>query len=136
MWTNEGAGYLRTATLDPLTPSGTLASPWVSRTAGLDAAGFTVEGDLGDLVAENTNADGRLAGANLALVGSEWVSWTTCTANADGSFTFSNVLRGVMDSVPVDHAAGEQVWFVTEGAVPTRATPYAADLTCKAKLLP
>lgn len=136
VWTNEGAGYLRTAQLDPLTPSGTLAAACAARTAGLDAAGFTVSGDLADLVAESTNADGRAAGANLALVGAEWMSWTTCTPNADGTFTFSGVLRGVMDTVPVDHAAGERVWFVTEGAVPLRPTPYAADLTCRAKLLP
>lgn len=64
------------------------------------------------------------------------MSWTTCTDNGNGTYTLSGVLRGVMDTVPADHATGARVWFFSEGAATTRAEAYAANLTVAAKLLP
>lgn len=137
VWTNEGGGYLETGELESFTPTGTLATPWSGITAALDPGGFTVQGrDVALLLEQTTNADGRARGENLALVGNEWVSWTAATLNGDGSVTCSGVLRGVLDTVPEDHAAGERVWFATEGSALARQAPYAADLTLKAKVLP
>lgn len=125
IWTNEGSGYLLTGTLSPMSPTGLLGASWSAKTAALDMGGFTVGAgvDLDRLPGASTNADGRARGVNLALFESgEIVSWTTATRNADGTYAISGgILRGVLDTVPVDHAAGERVWFITEGSADTRS---------------
>lgn len=126
IWTNEGAGYLLTGMLDGMTPTGLLTAAYSAKTAALDPAGFTVGGgsDLAQLVALSTNADGRNRGANLAWFPAtgEITSWTTCTDNGNGTYTFSNVLRGVLDTVPGDQALNGRVWFFTAGAASTRSS--------------
>lgn len=111
---NEGSGYLAEGILEPI-PTGLLTAPWTCRTPALDLVGFTVGSgqDLDELPLHNTNADGRALGANLFVCGSEWGSWTTCTDNGDGTFTVVGILRGILDTVPEDHAAGDRVWFLT-----------------------
>jgi hypothetical protein len=125
IWTDEGSGYLLTGTLSPMSPTGLLGSAWSARTAALDMGGFTVGAgiDLDRLPGASTNADGRGRGVNLALFESgEIVSWTTATRNTDGTYAISGgILRGVLDTVPTDHAAGERVWFITEGSSDTRS---------------
>jgi hypothetical protein len=124
VYTNEGSGYLLTSTMSAPTPSGVLTAPWSAKTAAMDATGITIGSgkDLDHLLARNTNADGRNRGANIALIGNEWVSWTTATDNGNGTYTISGVLRGILDSVPEDHAIGDRVWFATEGAGLTRSS--------------
>ncbi len=115
VWVNEGNGYLEANTIDPA-PSGTLQAIWSAKTAAKDITGFIISGtDLDTLLDANTNADGCARGVNLALVDDEWISWTTCTDNGDGTYTIAGVLRGIFDSVPADHASGAHVWFLTEG---------------------
>ncbi|WLT30764.1 phage tail protein [Geothrix sp. PMB-07] len=126
IWTNEGAGYLQTGNLPSLTPTGLLTSAYGCKTAALDPVGFTVSGgsDLAQLPGFSTNSDGRARGANLAYFPAtgELVSWTTAVANVDGSFTVSAVLRGVIDTVPSDNAAGDRVWFFSVGAAEVRSS--------------
>lgn len=126
IWTDEGAGYLLTGAMSMMTPYGILSSPYSCKTAALDTTGFTVGGgaDLAMLVGLSTNADGRNRGANLAWFEGtgEWVSWTTCTDNGNGTYTFSGVLRGVLDSVPCDQVTNGKVWFLTVGAATTRSS--------------
>lgn len=115
VWVNESNGYLEANTIDPA-PSGTLQAIWSAKTAAKDMTGFIIAGtDLDTLLDANTNADGCARGVNLALVDDEWISWTTCTDNGDGTYTIAGVLRGIFDSVPADHASGARVWFLTEG---------------------
>ncbi len=44
--------------------------------------------------------------------------------------------RGVMDTVPADHASGSLVIFFSDAPGLTQPTPYVADLTVQAKILP
>lgn len=141
IWVDEGAGYTPGNELTNLTPSGVLAADYSAKTAGLDSAGFTLAAggkDLLRLLDEATDANGRNRGDNLAVFADtgEIVSWTTPTDNGDGTFTFSGVLRGVLDTVPTDHAAGTRVWFLSEGAATTKESAYPVDQTVKAKILP
>lgn len=122
VWADEGNGYLEVNRVDP-TPSGLLTAAWSAKTPALDTVGFTLLGtDLDDLVEASTNADGRNRGVNLGLVGNEIFSWTICTANTDGSYAVTGILRGVMDTVPEDHPSGERVWFLSQGCALTQVS--------------
>lgn len=138
IWLDEGAGYFDSVEIFGSCPSGLLAAGYLAATPALDPTGFTlatsglVDVDLIDSVTAPDVANGKL----LALIENEIVSIQTKTQNSDGTFTFSNVLRGVCDTVPVDHPAGARVWFISEGAGLTKPAPYASDLTVTAKFLP
>ena len=121
IWTDAGAGYAATGEVTHPNPTGLLTGAWSAKTAALDATGFTVGSgaDLAELPAMSTNSDGRTLGKNLALVDSEWISWTTATDNGDGTVSISGVLRGVLDSVPADHSLGARVWFLPGTATST-----------------
>jgi Putative phage tail protein len=126
--TNDVAGF---------TPVGMLSGIYRAGTPALDATGFKLQAngvDLNNLV--NTDAGGVALGTNLALIDEELVSWTTWTLNSDGTIGIAGVLRGVMDTVPVDHASGAIVSFVTDGCGLTQQSPYGSDQTVQAKILP
>jgi len=140
IWVDEGSYHLGNV-LTSFTPSGVLAADYSAKTAALDVVGFTLAAggvDLDRLIEESTDDNGLARGENLALFADtgEIVAWKTATKNGDVSYTISGVLRGVLDTVPTDHAAGSRVWFVSEGAATTKDFAYPADLTVKAKLLP
>ena len=54
----------------------------------------------------------------------------------DGSFRVYGVVRSVLDTLPAYHPAHARVWLVSSGAGLLQPTPYAADVTLSAKLLP
>lgn len=131
IWTSQSGGYVQSGELQSLTPTGLLAAPYTTRTAANDPTGFTLSSpiDLSRLVERNTDAPGLLRGDNLAVIGNEWISWQTCVDNLDGTYTFTGILRGVLDTVPEDHAAGDRVWFVSDGSATTREAAFTADQT-------
>jgi hypothetical protein len=119
------------------TPIGMLSGMYRAMTPALDATGFVLQAngvDLNTLV--NTDSGGVVLGTNLALIDEEIVSWTTWTLNSDGTISIAGVLRGVMDTVPADHASGAIVCFVTDGCGLTQQSPYGSDQTVQAKILP
>lgn len=138
IWLDEGSGYFLSTEVLGVCPSGLLAAAYPAATPALDSTGFTlqlsglVDVDLIDSVLASDVPNGKL----LALIESEIVSLQTKTQNGDGTYTFSVVLRGVADTVPVDHPAGARVWFISEGAGLTKDAPYGSDGTITAKLLP
>ena len=139
IWRDAGSGFADTGTFGDFCPSGVLLSAYHATTPALDPTGFTVDGasaiDL-NLLDAVTSADVP-TGKNLALIENEIVSWQTPTANPDGSYTFSQVLRGVMDTVPVDHPAGARVWFFSNGVALANPGPApSVDLTINDRLLP
>jgi hypothetical protein len=141
VWVNESAGYFRSTLMTNITPSGSLLNAFNARNAMDDGVGFTIASggvDMSRLVAETTNSAGRSSGNNLALFQDtgEIVAWTTCTDNLDGTFTFSGVLRGVLDTVPADHASSVRVWFFSEGCCTTKDTAYPVATLVYAKMLP
>lgn len=139
VWLNEGAGDFLSNQIFGFAPVGLLAAIYPAATPATDPTGFslTVAGDvdLSFLGSANSAAD-LPNGVNLLLIDQEIMSWQTVTANSDGTFTISGIMRGVMDTVPADHAAGATAWFFTEGAGLAKTIPYAADTTVEAKLLP
>jgi hypothetical protein len=134
---NLGAGDTQTNDLFNFCPVGLLTATYPAATVARDATGFTIGPTGADLQAIiSTDATGLFLGTNLALIDEEIVSWKTATVNTDGSVTISNVLRGVLDTVPADHVTGAQVWFFSVAEGTTQTNNYPADLTVSAKFLP
>jgi hypothetical protein len=138
IWRDSGSGYADTGTIGNFCPLGFLSAIYPAATPALDATGFTLTTagiDL-SLLAAVTAADVP-NGKNLLLIDQEIMSWQTPTQNADGTFTISGIQRGVMDTVPVDHAAGAKVWFFSEGVALANPGPAPlTDLTINVKMLP
>jgi hypothetical protein len=137
VWQNVSGTYSETNDLAAFCPVGILTAAYNAATPARDATGFTVGPTGADLtLPASTDNAGLFAGANLALIDDEIISWKTKTVNGDGSITFSDVLRGVLDTVPADHAQGALVWFFSLAEGLTQTNVYPADQTVQAKLLP
>ncbi|RJO66385.1 MAG: hypothetical protein C4523_12635 [Myxococcales bacterium] len=150
VWSDEGDGFYPSNEVPSFCPTGRLAANYDKETDALDATGFTVQSgrDLDKLV--STDAAGRIRGDNLAVLRDangeeEWMSWQTLTDNGDGTFTFSNVVRGVFDTRPLDHLSGAMVYFVSSGprgstglahAGVSRVAPFTETQTVDIKALP
>lgn len=111
VWADEGAGYYESNVFDGFMPSGTLNADYSRTTAALDASGFVLTGsaDLDDVA--GTDAGGRVRGDCLLMFmdTGEICAFQTCTGNADGTYTFTNIVRGVLDTLPADHTFGTRV---------------------------
>jgi hypothetical protein len=130
-----------TNTVQQFAPSGVLTAEYEKCTDALDATGFSVQNGRDLNLLESINAAQRDAGVNIALIrsvnGDEFVGWQTVAGNSGGSTaTITNVVRGVLDTVPLTHPAGSRVWFFTEGFGIADETEYPEDITVLAKLLP
>jgi hypothetical protein len=136
VWTDEGAGFYQSNTVEIFCPSGVLQSAYLRNTAALDNTGFVVQGgkDLERLV--STDAGGRARGDNLLVIDDEWMSWTTVTDNGDGTYTIGGIVRGIFDTIPADHLLGSRVFFISDGSGLTREDDYPADQSISAKCLP
>lgn len=119
VWADEGAGYYQSSEQSMWLPSGTLAAPYPRTTAALDGAGFTLTGvrDLNELL--GTDAAGRARGDCLLMFTDtgELCAWQAVEDNGDGTFTFSNIVRGVYDTLPADHASGARVIVLSDAGV-------------------
>lgn len=134
IWNLDGT-YKRSVDVADFTPTGILLADFPVGDA-LDAAGFSIgtlrdTDELGNLSTEEFHA-----GFNLALIGSELVAWQTVIDPEDGTLAISNILRGVFDTIPEDHFAGDVVWFISAGTVSTKDTPEPTDSTVTSKFLP
>jgi hypothetical protein len=93
-----------------LTPSGLLAS-------AVTKSQISIQVDDGPdtaVLADVSDAD-FAAGKNLLWIDDEFIAFKTVTRIA-GGFTLNACVRGCIDTVPQDHAAGARVWFVSYGA--------------------
>lgn len=140
VWSDDAIGspLYESTDVQNLTPSGLIRALYPRTTAALDGTGFTLVGGVDMIKLVSTDSAGVTRGDNLLLFGDtgEWCSWQTITDNGDGTYTFSGIARGIFDTLPVDHPAGTDVWFITDGSAMTRTAPYPADGTLSAKLLP
>jgi hypothetical protein len=137
VWQDFGAGDVLTNDLFNFCPAGILTAVYPAATVARDPTGFTLDPSGADLASlTSTDLTGILAGANLALVDDEIISWRVVTVNPDGSVTISDILRGVLDTVPADHAQGSVVFFFTLAEQFTQPQAYGGDLTVAAKFLP
>lgn len=81
---------------------------------GLSATGFTVE--LVDRPSEFINQAGTFdsTGQWLILVDGEFMQPATMTDNGDGTYTFTNVYRALLDSDFADHAVGAVGYLIKQ----------------------
>jgi hypothetical protein len=138
VWLDEGSGYFQSTEIFGFCPTGLLSATYPATTPALDSTGFTLQlsGQVDLDVLEEVLTSDVPNGKNLLLCEDELMSWQTPTQNSDGTITISGILRGVCDTVPVDHPAGARVWFISDGVGTTKDVPYGSDLTIAAKLLP
>jgi hypothetical protein len=133
-----GTAYELTNVSQGFTPSGRLAGFYAASTSALDATGFVLNTIVDLLSLDGLTTDELYAGVQLCLIDSEILAVQTPTDNGDGTWTFTNVLRGVLDTVPAAHSAGARVWFLLPGgcAVVEPTNPYPADGNIRVKLCP
>ena len=116
VWTDDGGSFHYVATGDRFLPSGTLAADYSRKTLALDATGFSLANavDLSTLV--GTDLNGLARGDCLLLFADtgEMCGFERISANDDGTYTIANVIRGVYDTLPADHASGTRVFFIRD----------------------
>lgn len=71
-------------------------------------------------------------GDYLALVGDEIIAFRSVLDDGDGTFTVTDVSRGLLDTVPATHAAGTPVYFFRRGAAAS-SDAVAAGTTLEVK---
>lgn len=133
VWTDVagGSAYIQTNDTNDLTTVGQLTAAY-NRVTATDA-GFTIDTVSGaDEVFEETDSEGW-----LILIDEELVHAASATDNLDGTVTFSTVTRGVLDTVPANHADNAKVWLLSTGFSEVNPSePLVADGTISVKLLP
>lgn len=136
VWSYTGASgtYAKTNTSPDFTPSGLLHDP-LPASGPLTGATMTIYAGVNMEYIDQGPSGTRESGGNFAIVGSEWIAWDTKVKNGDGSYTFSGLYRGVLDTLPLDHVVADRVWFVSEGAGLVDDSGYGSDVTVHAKLL-
>ena len=116
------------------TPSGTLVNNYSEATADVDTSDTLIVEDLTDADELLTATAAEVGeGKTLLVIDNEWLAYRTFTDNGDGTYTFHNVYRGLLDTVPANHAAGARVWFVSIDAaldeeVRAEGTAYACEM--------
>jgi hypothetical protein len=110
IWSDPAGGtnYVQSGSSSGFCGTGTLQSSYAASTASLDATGFVIENLIDADAVPSTDSSGLYAGQNLALIDSEIVSWQTI-AGTGSTRTITNVLRGVLDTVPAAHSTGARV---------------------------
>lgn len=125
----QAGGYVETNNVYSHVPSGTLVAAYSRKTDAVDEAGITLNMSVD--VAQLDNS-----GSNLMLIGDELMAYRSATLNADGTVSVKGIVRGVIDTLPADHAAGARVWFISEGGGLVQPDAYLADTTVVAALAP
>lgn len=139
VWRDDGGGFFDTENAGSFCPYGQLAAAYPVATVANDPVGFTlaVSGAVDLEILESVTAMDLLQGKLLAIIDDqEIVSVETVSQNADGTWSVAGVLRGIMDTVPANHAIGAAVYFFSVGVTLVNSTPYLTDRTVTAKLLP
>lgn len=128
---NDGGMLTQSSVVQTFTPGGAVAQAATAQatelrvTLGIDRSKVTT-----------ASAADRDAGRTLVLIDNEVLAYTTVTANPDGTHTLGGLLRGVLDTLPADHAVGSRAWFISKGLGLVRSTAYTTDTSVEAKLLP
>ena len=112
----EGSG-------NSMTPFGSLQAAYDKTTADVDATGFILVGAFGMEMLTDDTAANIQSGLNIALIAGadvdgsddEIFGWETFVDNGDGTFTFTNIHRGLLDTHAMDHLIGAKVYFFSDG---------------------
>lgn len=110
----------------PYNGGGVLLSAYSSTVAATDrhdTTGFTVGGVSQasiDNLQQLTTLDQARDGSAFLLINNELFVYVGFVDNGDGTVTFPNLYRGVLDTIPASHAANDRVWFISgqDGLMP------------------
>lgn len=133
-----GTAYTITNSDGNFCASGLLQSSYAASTAAVDATGFIITSPVDPARLETIGADDFAGGVNLCLIDSEIMAFETVADNGNGTFTISNVMRGVLDTVPAAHSSSARVYFIMPSGVSVLdpLNPYPNPGNVRAKLLP
>lgn len=129
----DEAAYQLLETCLAYTPVGELAATY-GLTSGVDESGTMVLlGGSEVSLLGSSSSDAIRQGANLGFFDNgEFFAFRDFRPNQDGTFTLVGVWRGLFDTVPSVHPAGERVWFFTYGASsPDETTTQDAQINVK-----
>lgn len=119
------------------TPTGTLVNQYGADTAAIDNGGtLVVAPGTGMTLLTNATASALGAGSNMFLIVSA-SSYEICafeTVTAGANYTFGNVWRGLLDTVPQVHPVGARVYFFAYGSA-QGASAFNAGQTINGKIL-
>jgi hypothetical protein len=135
-----GTSYIYGNASFSFTPTALLTAEYSRTTASIDATGFVVNNarDFAGLTSadDNTVAVGQSLALIKSVAGEEIVAWKTLTNNGNGTYTISNITRGVYDTVPITHAAGARVWIISDGMTVIGDQAVVSAGSVWAKVLP
>jgi hypothetical protein len=140
IWSDPAGGtaYVGLNASSSWCPYGELTGSYAKSTSALDATGFSVGNTIDIDRLESVSALAIYLGYNLALIDNEIIAWQT-VGGSGATRQITNVLRGVLDTVPADHSSGAKVWFFGSAGPLALVDPvggYPADGTVTAKILP
>lgn len=126
-----GATYPVADDVVDFAPTGTLVDAYPADTADIDATETLIiaPGAGMERLEPAAVEDIVQHGANLFGIGDEVMAFEGYEIMEDGRVKLLNVWRGLLDTVPAEHAAGARVWFFSYGqALPETSFPDAAAL--------
>jgi hypothetical protein len=120
VWRNkEPIGWTTTTSLTKWTPAAKLLYDYAEFSDQIDMIGITVAELYGlDKLTSATLPNGypditaARNGSKLAVIGDEIIAWSSISLTTNGNWQLSGIIRGVHDTVPVEHYAGERIYFL------------------------
>lgn len=82
----------------------------IDTTTGITITGLTGSND--DTLPASSAAEILAGQGGLMYANGEWMAYETVTDNMDGTLTLNNVHRGLLGTVPQDHVATNNLWFL------------------------
>lgn len=118
----EGAGWESTSSMTNWTAAGSLVYDYVEGTDAEDVIGFEIASMGGlDQLRSSVLAGGSpdivsaRRGGKVLVIGDELMAWSSITQLPNGHWRVQGILRGVYDTVPAAHTAGDTVFFLDSG---------------------
>jgi hypothetical protein len=141
LWTRQGIEAFVQQQTSIFTGTGTLQSALAENTSDTVSSVVVVGVDTGDIDDDIAATIGKTQiqrdGLNLGLIVSasgepEYVAFDSASVSGT-TVTLSNVRRGLLDTLPAAHLAGDRFWFVSAGAG-TSLSEYAAGESVDVRL--
>lgn len=129
--TDAGANYGLSEGGSVYTPFGTLSTA-ITASANLSTGiipAITITTDSDEIEANTAAEIGQ--GAGLFFIGAELFAHEGFTDNGDGTVTLSNVRRALLDTIPVAHAIGSNVFFIVGDNVVDDQFAYTSTVRVK-----
>lgn len=113
----QGDEWEKTSGMTQWTAAGRLLYHMDAFGVAIDEAGFEVE-DLGGVSNLPQDPDAIVSarrGGNILLLGTEMMAYSTLSRLPNGHWQIKGIIRGIFDTLPVDHAPGETAFFLEPG---------------------